>query len=131
MSSTLDAVFVRLRDILATRSREFTISSDSAQHYCLNAPVGDATLKQWGGKIKTPTIPVAWVEVQQAYVSFHLMGIMGNTKLVNSLSSALRARMHGKSCFNFKAIDEMQIAELDRVTGESLRAMKTMGYIAD
>jgi len=36
--------------------------------------------------------------------------------LLNELSPALKKRMQGKSCFNFKSIDEEQLAELRELT---------------
>jgi hypothetical protein len=44
--------------------------------------------------------------------------------------SGLRAHMQGKSCFNFKTVDEALFRELARVTAESLHGMKKAGYVA-
>jgi hypothetical protein len=59
------------------------------------------------------------------------MGIAGNAKVTANLSAALRAHRQGKSCFNFNAIDDALMSELERVTAESLRGMKKAGYIRD
>lgn len=131
MTAALEKVFARLRDVLAAHAAGFVVSHDSTQRYGLEAPVGPATVRAWGGKARTPTIPVAWVEVRKAYVSYHLMGIAGHPTLAASLSSELRAHAHGKSCFNFKTVDESLMSELARVTGQSLLAMRKAGYVAD
>jgi hypothetical protein len=47
------------------------------------------------GELKTPMIPVARVQVGKAYVSYHLMGVSVEAKLVEKLSAVLRARMQG------------------------------------
>lgn len=39
--------------------------------------------------------------------------------------------MHGKSCFNFKTVDDALLKELEQVTAESLRGMQGAGYISD
>ena len=58
------------------------------------------------------------------------MGVYGNPKLLERCSRELRVRMQGKSCFNFKKVDEGLFRELEALTGESLTAMKKGGYIA-
>jgi hypothetical protein len=128
--SALRSVFTNLRELLAAHAAEFTVA-ESAQKYQLEAPIGPATVQAWGGKVRTQTIPVAWVEVRKAYVSYHLMGIASNSRLVASLSAGLHAHMHGKSCFNFNKVDSDLMPELGRVTSESLLGMKKAGYISD
>jgi hypothetical protein len=130
MSVQLVPVYARLRSLLQARNSGLAVNKDAANHFGLVAPVGPATLKAWGGKQKAPRIPVAWVEVKKSYVSFHLMGIYMNPKLESALSERLRAHMHGKSCFNFKTVDESLFKELDNVTAESFNALRKGGYIA-
>jgi len=86
-------------------------------------------LKAWGGRVRRPSIPVAWVEVGKAYVSYHLMGITVPT-VQDGMSKALKARMQGKTCFNFTSLDEATITELDRLTSSSIAAFKNSGFIA-
>jgi hypothetical protein len=35
----------------------------------------------------------------------HLMGVYGNAQLLEGMSKDLKARMQGKTCFNFKTIN--------------------------
>ena len=76
-------------------------------------------------------MPVAWVQVGKAYVSFHLMGVYGNPKLLDGVSEKLLARMQGKSCFNFKVVDEELFGELEQLTVKSIAGMRTAGFISD
>jgi len=131
MSPEFQPVFARLRDILKKHAASFAVGRDTADHFGLNAPIGPATLQAWGGKRKSPTIPVAWVEAGKTYVSYHLMGVYGNPKLLDGFSKELRARMQGKSCFNFKSVDEDLFKELERLTNESLVGMRKAGYISE
>ena len=85
MSANLSPVFEKLRALLSAHADGFAITDDSATRYGLEAPVGPATVRSWGGKVKLKTIPVAWVSVGKAYVSYHLMGLPGNAKLLASL----------------------------------------------
>jgi hypothetical protein len=129
--SAFEPVFRRLRSILEKHRAGFSVSDDTSTRFGLEAPVGPATIKAWGGKAKAPTMPVAWVEVKKSYVSYHLMGIYVNPRLQVKLSDALRSRMQGKSCFNFKDEDEAMFRELGKVTAESLAALRKGGFIAD
>ena len=75
-------------------------------------------------------IPVAWVQLGKAYVSFHLMGIDANAKLRNAMSKQLAARMQGKACFNFKTSDEVLFQELEGLTAKGLDDLRKAGFWA-
>jgi hypothetical protein len=126
----LEPVFDRLRELLAAHASEFSLAYDTTDRYGLEAPVGPATLRSWGGKVRTAKIPIGWVELGKAYVSYHLMGVQGNAKLLASFTEPLRARMQGKACFNFKTLDEALLRELGEVTTESFVGLKRAGFIA-
>lgn len=131
MSPDFQPVFTRLRAILQQHAGRFTVTPDAPDRYGLEAPVGQATIEAWRGKMKSSSIPVAWVQVGKAYVSYHLMGVYGNPKLLAGCSQKLKARMQGKSCFNFTAVDEPLFEELERLTAESLTGMSKAGYISE
>ena len=126
-----EETFRALRSVLQTAGAGLTIAADSPTRFCLEAKVGPATLRAWKGKLRSPTIPVAWVECGKVHVSYHLMGISGRADVIADLSDALRARMQGKACFNFKGPDSKLLAELARVTGRVLAGMQTAGYTAE
>ena len=130
MPPQLAAVFAKLRELLKKHADGFTVARDTADKYELEAPAGPATVRAWGGKVRSQKIPVAWVQVGKAYVSFHLMGVYGNPRLLEGISEKLRARMQGKSCFNFKVIDEALFQELDSLTLESLTGMMRAGFVS-
>lgn len=130
MAAEFDIVFARLKEILQKYSGPFTVKPDTNTKYGLYAAIGPATLKIWGGKMKKPAIPVAWIEIGKAYVSYHLMGVYGNTKLLEGMSKELKARMQGKTCFNFKKLDEKIFPELDSLTARSIDVFRKAGFIA-
>ena len=80
-------------------------------------------------KHKTPT-PIAWVKIEKNYVSYHLMPVYGCPKLLETISAKLRARMQGKSCFNFRVPDDTLFDELERLTVAGFAAFKKAGYMA-
>jgi hypothetical protein len=122
-----EAVFTELRAILRRQSATLSVTDDAPGRYCLEAPIGPATLKAWGGKAKRPTIPVAWAEVGKAYVSFHLMAVAAKP---GAMSKALAARMQGKTCFNFASHDPDLFKELEEVTSRSIAAFRKAGFVA-
>jgi hypothetical protein len=55
------------------------------------------------------------------YVSYHLMPVYAFPDLLKKVSPELKARMQGKSCFNFKEVDDKLFAELARLTEEGYK----------
>ena len=57
------------------------------------------------------------VKLGKVYVSFLLMPLYMSPTLEKEISPSLKKRMHGKTCFNFKAItDEELLADLKKLT---------------
>jgi hypothetical protein len=131
MPNDFDIVFDRLKEILQKYSVSFIVKPDSESKYGFYAKVGPSTIKAWGGKMKTPIMPVAWVEIGKSYVSYHLMGIYMNPVLQKAISKNLKTRMQGKTCFNFKTVDEKIFKELDQLTAKSIESFRRGGFIID
>lgn len=115
MASDFGPVFVRLRGILERTRGNLSVTDDTPAHYCLT-----------GGCHPTHKVPmpVAWVEIKKAYVSFHHMGVYCAPKLLEDVSEKLKARMQGKSCFNFKTLDEPLFEELEELTIRAFAILK-------
>jgi hypothetical protein len=73
--------------------------------------------------------PVAWVTISKSYVSFHYMPVYFAPILQKNLSSGLKARMQGKSCFNFKTVDGALFEELRQLTNKGFELSKKMNVI--
>ena len=129
-SPEFQQVFTRLREMLERHSANLSVKADEPGYYSLEAGVGPAAVKAWGGKMKRPTMPVGWVQIGKGYVSYHLMGVYGNTKALKGMSKGLKARMQGKTCFNFKAADEELFKELEELTGKVNAGFKQAGFIS-
>jgi hypothetical protein len=127
--SEAQPVFARLREILKRRTTGLAVGDDSSSRYCLAAPAGPATIKAWGGKVRSPTIDVASVKIGKAYVSYHLMGLYVDPELTKALSKPLKTRMQGKTCFNFTKVDEALFTELEQVTSKAITSFKKAGFI--
>ena len=56
------------------------------------------------------------VQIKKSYVAYHLMPIYYYPELLDSISEELKNKMQGKSCFNFKDIDDSLFKELNTLT---------------
>ncbi|HEY6229024.1 MAG TPA: hypothetical protein VI282_18035 [Verrucomicrobiae bacterium] len=128
MAAEFEQIFGRLRLILEKHVDSLGVKEDSADCYSLDAPIGPATLRAWHGKAKTDRMPVAWVQIGKAYVSFHVMALYANP-LCKTMSKALQARMQGRTCFNFKKGDEALFAELEDITARGIADFRKAGFI--
>jgi len=70
------------------------------------------------------------VVVNKNYVSYHLMPIYMNPKLLDKISPDLKKRMQGKSCFNFKEVDKKLFKELSNLTKRGIDFYKTNGLLS-
>jgi hypothetical protein len=120
MTPKFESVFSELRAILARHVGSLSVTEDSSNRYCLE-----------GGrhpKHKTP-IPIAWVQIGKAYVSFHHMGVYARPDLLKGVSKELRARMQGKSCFSFTSVDKVLFAELEDLTVRGFEAFRNASFM--
>src|SRR5262245_18463701 len=109
MNSDFEPIFVRLRGILQKHSAAFTVTADAPDHYCLQIV--------YSPKLKK-SFPVAWVKIGKAYVGYHFMAVYMFRRLLEGRSDKLKARTQGKSCINFKVMDEALFKELEALTTE-------------
>jgi hypothetical protein len=62
------------------------------------------------------------------YVSFYLMPIYARPQLLDEVSAGLRKRMQGKGCFNFTAVDDALMGELERLVARSYDVFTSDAY---
>jgi hypothetical protein len=128
MAAEFEKVFGRLKLILQKHASALGVKEDSDKRYVLDAPIGPATLRAWGGKAKIDRIPVAWTQIGKGSVTFHLMSLDGSSP-GKTMSKELQGRMQGKTCFNFKKPDEALFAELEDVAARGIAGFKQAGFI--
>jgi hypothetical protein len=129
-SESLQQVFAQLKTILQQHAAGFSVSEDSPARFAIDAEPGPATLRAWRGEMRRKRIPVAWVEINKAHVSYHLMSA-ASPRVRRAMSKSLAARMQGKTCFNFKASDATLFRELGETTVLGLAAFRDDGFIRD
>jgi hypothetical protein len=57
------------------------------------------------------------------------MGLYARPAILSGMSKELKARMQGKSCFNFKSIDNSLFTELENLTKRGFDAFRSAGYM--
>ncbi len=120
LAEQFPAVFQRLKGILQPYQSHFRVTADALDHYSLYAPLSAKNTKE---------LFFGAVQVKKSYVSFHLMPVYLYPDLLKDLSPGLRARMQGKSCFNFKVLQEAEHDELARLTNRSFERLEAEALI--
>jgi len=100
-------VFRRLKAILQPYAKDMDVAQDTPNGYLLNT--------RHIMKNKQP-LSFGGVRLGKNYVSFYLMSVYVSPQEMKKLSSELKKRMQGKSCFNFKSVDELLFRELAKLT---------------
>src|SRR5438876_10688575 len=102
-----DKVFAKLRAIFKPYAKKMVVVQDTPKCYYLDT--------RYIMKNKKP-LCFGGVRLGKAYVSFYLMSVYASPDLLKSMSPELKKRMQGKSCFNFKEVDEKLFKELEQLT---------------
>ena len=112
--------FKVLKTVLKKHEKNLTIKADKKDVYNLYAGYSEQYKRDiyFGG-----------VEIKKNYVSFHLMPVYVNPKLLDDISPELKKRMQGKSCFNFKTIDKEQLKELTALTKKGFKYYEKKGML--
>ena len=100
-------VFEQLKKILKPYAAKLTVTQDSSAGYSLDGPFS----KKWD-----KVVFFGAAQIKKNYVSFYLMPVYICPGLVKEISPALKKRMQGKSCFNFKKVEPDLFKELEALT---------------
>ena len=109
------AVFERLKAILQKFESNLLITLNEPGYYSLNTPYSPRYKKE---------LFFGAVQVRKNYVSYHLMPVYVFPGLLDGISTSLQKRMQGKSCFNFKSINDETFAELEQLTQKGYELFK-------
>ena len=117
-SPDFQQVFERLRAILKPYEAQLTLVDDLPERYYLNGHYSQKYKKElfFGATI-----------IQKNYVSFYLMPVYMHPELLETISSELKKHMQGKSCFNFKKVDEALFDELTTLTKHGFERFQQEG----
>jgi hypothetical protein len=115
----LNAVFTALRSIMAPYAAKLDPKTDDATQFYVDT--------KFIQKNKKPLFFGA-VQIKKSHVSFHLMPVYAKPELLDRLSPGLKARMQGKSCFNFTEVDKPLFKELAALTKAGFASYKEQGF---
>jgi hypothetical protein len=119
-NSSFQATFDGLKKILSSFAAEFRVTKDTPEKYELVTKSNS-----WRGG---PMFFSA-VIIGKAYVSYHLMPLYVTPELVKIVPPALKKRMTGKACFNFRTPDDAIFAELRELTQAAMESYRTNGQL--
>ena len=113
-------LFARLKAILAPYAPSLNVIEDLPVKYYLETGYSEKWEKNlfFGSAV-----------VQKNYVSFYLMPVYMYPDLLEGISPALKKRMQGKSCFNFKQVDEGLLNELEALAQKSFNRFQQEGLV--
>ncbi len=115
-----ETVFEQLRKILEPFEPNLLVKVDAPGSYSLDTPYSEQYKKE---------MFFGAVQINKNYVSYHLMPVYVFPDLLDGVSPELRARMQGKSCFNFRTLDPKQVKELARLTQKSFTRLKRANLV--
>jgi len=101
-SDRFEEVFAELRSLLRKYEAKLVLLGDAPGRYALETKV----------PYKGKPMYFGGVEIRKNYVSFHLMPVYVTPALLDGISTELRSRQQGKSCFNFTSVDSKLFKEL-------------------
>ena len=122
MDTEFQALFERIRAMFRKHEPSCVLRCDEPGRYYLDTNevrAKDGYRTMFGG-----------VEIKKNYVSAHLMPVYLHRDLLDGVGDGLRKRMQGKSCLNFKKIDEGQLTELEALIDEGHARFSADGRIS-
>jgi hypothetical protein len=118
--SDLVPVFAELRKVIAPYAKKLVTTRDDDQEVYVDT-----------AHIQNNKKPLFFgaVQVKKSYVSFHLMPVYLKPELLDAVSPELKARMQGKSCFNFSAVEPALFRELGTLLKAGYASYKEQGFV--
>jgi len=118
--NNFQATFEKLKTILQPYEAKLIVVHDTDNNYYLDT---SHVMKN------KQRLFFAAVRAGKAYVSFHLMPVYASPDLLKDMSPELRKRMQGKSCFNFKTVDEKLFKELEKITESGFKKFNDSEFL--
>ncbi|MBI3470790.1 MAG: hypothetical protein HY013_05485 [Candidatus Solibacter usitatus] len=125
MPAEFAAVFAALKPVLGKYAKRLAVKADTPTEYSLVTKSASPFPQHKGQPLFFGS-----VRLGKAYVSFHLMPLYMCPPLSKSISPALKKRMQGKTCFNFKTCPEPAlVTELKRLTEAGVKQWREKKWL--
>jgi hypothetical protein len=109
------AIFTALRAVLRIYQDDFFVKADKPNH---------CSLETRSPSLNGRRLFFAAAKVKKNYVSYYLPALYMFPELANRISPELRKSLHGQSCFNFTAVDQNCLTELEKLTHAGFLILK-------
>lgn len=120
MPKDYPGAFATLRGILSRHARAMTVHADTPTEYSIvTRAIGPNKKPMWFGCVLS----------KKSAVTYHLLPLYYNPKLLKQVPPELRKRMQGKACFNFQRPDPELFSQLDALTSLGREQWKRAGFL--
>jgi len=117
MTPDFAATFAALKPVLGKYEKRLSVKTDTPIEYTVLTKSASPFPQHKGEPLY-----FGGVRLGKAYVSFHLMALYMCPEMQKSITPALKKRMQGKTCFNFKTQPDPElVADLKRLTEEGIK----------
>ena len=104
--SAFEPVFRELKSLLQPYQAHFSVQADQP---------GTFSLETVSPSFRGRPLFFSSAQIKKNYVSFYLMPVYVFPDLLADLPASLLKRMQGKSCFNFRRLEEVPRADLQDI----------------
>lgn len=112
-------IFEKLKSILKPYSSKFIVKVDTPAGFSLDGAYNEKWKKE---------LFFGATQIKKNYVSFYLMPVYMYPDMVENISPELKRHMQGKSCFNFKKVDDSLFSELSKLTKQGFERFMKENY---
>jgi len=113
-------IFARMREMLANYAPKLRVREDTPVDYYLETEFSE----KWNKPLFFGS-----AAIKRNYVSYYLMPVYMYPELLDGAPAQLKKRMQGKSCFNFKRLDEPLLQELEALTRQGFEKFEAEGLV--
>lgn len=119
--AAFEPIFERLKRIYVPLAPSAVVTAESRDNYQLNTPYTEQYKKE---------LYLGGVQMRKNYVSFYLMPVYIFPELLSGISPELEKHRQGKSCFNFKRMDEHLFLELEALVEKGAQRFRQEGFLS-
>jgi len=117
MTSDFAVTFAALKPVLGKYEKRLSVKTDTPTEYMVLTKSASPFPQHKGEPLY-----FGGVRLGKAYVSFHLVALYMCPEMQKCITPALKKRMQGKACFNFKSQPEPELlADLKKLTADAVK----------
>jgi len=113
-------IFTQLKRVLQEYEGELSVRTDHEDIYYLETE---------SASFRGKPLFFGSANIKKNYVSFYMMPVYVYPDLLDEVPDYLKKRMQGKSCFNFKELDEQTLADLRELTRKGFERYRQEGML--